>query len=191
MHGASKRRPANHPLRYTHRWLAHPPKIPAAYHPNLELSRALCPSKRATVQTPSRRSLRTQGWISHDLFAALPEFHPITPSRSYRPERSACCPCHDSIISCSIFLERTARIALLSGLKGIGSSSGGGTAPWFVPKGMHAHGCAPNSKGRQFAILWRHASTVIILPPRSLNRPSCPISTEDKSRPPNHQLLQK
>jgi len=146
MRGASKRRPANHPLRYTHRWLAHPPKIPAAYHPNLELSRALCPSKRATVQTPSRRSLRTQGWISHDLFAALPEFHPITPSRSYRPERSACCPCHDSIISRSIFLERTARIELLSGLKGIGSSSGGGTAPWFVPKGMEAHGCATQFK---------------------------------------------
>ncbi|KAE9380036.1 hypothetical protein N431DRAFT_521953, partial [Stipitochalara longipes BDJ] len=34
-----------------------------------------------------------------------------------RTRRSACCPCHDSIISCSTFGERTARFAVLSELK--------------------------------------------------------------------------
>jgi hypothetical protein len=51
---------------------------------------------------------RFQNFIQYTPYATL----------QYRPERSACCPCHDSIISCSIFRERTARIALLSGLKG-------------------------------------------------------------------------
>jgi hypothetical protein len=84
---------------------------------------------------------------SHTIY--LPAFRissKIPHTRSYRPERSACCPCHDSIISWSIFFERTARIALLSGLKGIGISSGGGTTPRFVPEGIEVHGCDPQFK---------------------------------------------
>jgi hypothetical protein len=42
-----------------------------------------------TVQTPSRRSLRRQGWISHDLFAALPKFHSIYPIRDLIVPRGA------------------------------------------------------------------------------------------------------
>jgi hypothetical protein len=41
----------------------------------------------------------------------------IPQTQSYRPKRSACYPCHDSIVSCSTFGERTAGLAQLSELK--------------------------------------------------------------------------
>jgi hypothetical protein len=54
---------------------------PAAYHPNLELSRAFV--RRSEQPYRRHRGDRGGGRVgSHDLFAALPEIHPIYPPNS-------------------------------------------------------------------------------------------------------------
>jgi hypothetical protein len=136
---ASKKRPANHPLRYTPpRWL-----LPGARRFGLWNSRPACTKGHCTASLcPQTQGGRRFAILQPAVLAA--RIHCRYPS-------------HAS--------------ASLSPLTQVADGS-------------------PSCNLR----LWQHASTVIIPPthlPRSPNRPRCPIRTEDKSRLPNYQLLQK